>query len=103
MQNLPGIICRSAQRCSRTCINKWAAGAFYGKVLLFTKDFATAKTVLTDVVANGKNSLGVAYDLNANYDDNFNVATDNSKNLYLHSRHLHRIMLVQEMVTGAIS
>jgi len=59
--------------------NKWAAGAFYGKVLLFTKDFATAKTVLTDVVANGKNSLGVAYDLNANYYDNFNVATDNSK------------------------
>jgi hypothetical protein len=60
-------------------INKWVAGAIYGKILLFTKDFATAKTVLTDVVANGKNSLGVTFDLNANYDDNFNVAFDNSK------------------------
>ena len=60
-------------------INKWVAGAIYGKILLFTKDFATAKTILTDVVANGKNPLGVTFDLNANYDDNFNVAFDNSK------------------------
>jgi len=29
-------------------LNKWAAGAIYGKVLMFAKDFATAKTVLTD-------------------------------------------------------
>jgi hypothetical protein len=60
-------------------VNKWAAGALYGKILMFTKDFATAKTVLTDVVNNGKNSLGVKYDLNANYYDNFNVDFDNSK------------------------
>jgi hypothetical protein len=60
-------------------INKWAAGAIYGKILLFSKDFATARTVLTDVVANGKNSLGVTYDLTANYDDNFNVAFDNNR------------------------
>jgi len=55
------------------------AGAIYGKILLFTKDFATAKTVLNDVVANGKNPLGVQFDLLANYDDNFNLAFDNSK------------------------
>ena len=60
-------------------VNKWAAGAFYGKVLVFAKDFATAKTVLTDVVNNGTNPLGVKFDLNANYDDNFNVDFDNSK------------------------
>ena len=60
-------------------INKWVAGAIYGKILLFTKDFATAKTVLNDVVANGANPLGVKFDLLANYDDNFNLAFDNSK------------------------
>jgi hypothetical protein len=60
-------------------INKWVAGAIYGKILLFTKDFATAKTILNDVVANGANPLGVKFDLLANYDDNFNLAFDNSK------------------------
>jgi hypothetical protein len=60
-------------------INKYVAGAIYGKILLFTKDFATARTVLNDVVANGKNPLGVTFDLNTNFDDNFNVDFDNSK------------------------
>lgn len=60
-------------------INKWSAGAIYGKILMFAKDFPTARTVLTDVVNNGKNPLGVKYDLNANYDDNFNVDFDNSR------------------------
>lgn len=60
-------------------INKYVAGAIYGKILLFTKDFATAKTVLTDVVNNGKNASGTTFDLNANYYDNFNVQFDNSK------------------------
>ena len=59
--------------------NKWAAGALYGKILMFTKDFATAKTVLTDVVSNGTNPLGLKYGLNANFADNFNVDFDNSK------------------------
>lgn len=60
-------------------INKWCAGAVYGKILMFTKDFATAKTVLNDVVANGTTPLGVKYDLNTNYDDNFNVDFENNK------------------------
>ena len=60
-------------------VNKYAAGAFYGKVLLYTKDFATAKTVLTDVVTNGKTSTGVTYDLYAKYEDNFNIAFENGK------------------------
>jgi starch-binding outer membrane protein, SusD/RagB family len=60
-------------------INKWVAGAIYGKILLFTKDFTNARTVLNSVVTNGKNPLGVTFDLNTNYDDNFNVDFDNSK------------------------
>lgn len=60
-------------------INKWVAGAIYGKILLFTKDFTTARTVLNDVVANGTNPLGVAFDLTTNYEDNFNVDFDNSR------------------------
>ena len=59
--------------------NKWAAGALYGKILMFTKNFALAKTVLTDVVNNGTNPLGTKYGLNANFADNFNVDFDNSK------------------------
>lgn len=60
-------------------VNKYAAGAFYGKVLLYTKDFAGAKTVLTDVVSNGKNSLGITYDLYPKYEDNFNITFENGK------------------------
>lgn len=59
-------------------INKWAAGALYGKVLVYKGDFALAKTVLSDVVTNGKNSLGAAFDLVPSYADNFNVATENN-------------------------
>lgn len=60
-------------------INKYVAGAIYGKILMFTKDYATAKTVLTDVVNNGKTPSNVTFDLNTNYSDNFNVDFDNSK------------------------
>jgi hypothetical protein len=46
---------------------------------MFAKDYATAKTVLAAVVAGGKTPLGVTYDLNTNFDDNFNVDFENSK------------------------
>jgi starch-binding outer membrane protein, SusD/RagB family len=63
-------------------VNKWVAGALYGKVLMFSKDYTTARTILLDVVANGGRQIGtgpfVKFDLVANYDDNFNVAFDNS-------------------------
>lgn len=64
---------------ARGRINKWVAGAIYGKILMFTKDFNLARSVLTDVVDNGTTPLGVKFDLNANYDDNFNLDFDNSK------------------------
>jgi starch-binding outer membrane protein, SusD/RagB family len=60
-------------------INKWNAGAFYGKVLLYNKDFARAREILMEVVEKGKNPLGVKYDLNASYADNFNADFDNSR------------------------
>lgn len=60
-------------------INKYTAGAIYGKILLFTKDFNTAKTVLNDVVTNGTNSLGQPYQLVSNYADNFNLDFENNQ------------------------
>jgi hypothetical protein len=60
-------------------VNKYVAGAILGKVLLFEKKFAAAKTVLLDVYANGTNPAGVKFGLNAKFADNFNAATKNSK------------------------
>jgi starch-binding outer membrane protein, SusD/RagB family len=71
-ENLP------ATQDAKARINKWAAGAIYGKILMFTGDYNTAKTVLQDVVTNGTTPLGVHYALNVNYDDNFNVDKENS-------------------------
>ena len=58
--------------------NKWAAAAYLGKILLFEKKFADAKTVLTAVITSGKNPLGTKYALVAHYGDNFNPAKKNS-------------------------
>jgi len=58
--------------------NKWAAGAYLAKVKMYRKDFAGAKTVLAAVIANGKNSLGVKYALNARFDASFDADTKNS-------------------------
>ena len=58
--------------------NKWAAGAYYGKALLFQGKYSEARTVLTDVVNNGMTANGQPYDLNANYADAFRSPNDNS-------------------------
>ena len=60
-------------------INKYVAGAILGKVLLFQKNYAAAKTVLLDVYTNGTNPLGVKFGLNVMFEDNFNAANKNSK------------------------
>ncbi len=60
-------------------INKWNSAAFYGKVLLYVKDYPEASRILNDVIDHGKNPLGIKYDLNQNYSDNFNADYDNSK------------------------
>jgi hypothetical protein len=58
--------------------NKWAAGALYGKALLFQKKFTEAKTVLNEVYTRGVNAQGVKYKLLAKFQDNFNAETKNN-------------------------
>jgi hypothetical protein len=58
--------------------NKWAAGALYGKALLFQGKFGEARTVLNDVIANGVTAKGEAYALLPNYADAFRSLSDNS-------------------------
>jgi len=59
--------------------NKWAAGAYLGKALLFQGKYAEAKAIFDDVIANGTTSAGEPYGLNENYADCFRSPTDNSK------------------------
>jgi starch-binding outer membrane protein, SusD/RagB family len=68
--------------------NKWAAAAYYAKTLIFranengiAQGYTDALTVLNDVIANGKNAAGVAYGLEANYYDLFNVLKENGKEI----------------------
>src|SRR5688572_194536 len=58
-------------------VNKWAAMAFLAKAYMFQDKFAQAKPLFDNIIANGKNPLGVKYAL-VNYFSNFNPAQDNS-------------------------
>jgi len=58
--------------------NKWAAGAYYGKALLYQGKFAEAKTVLNDVVDSGTTPNGTPYGLNDDYATAFRSTNDNS-------------------------
>jgi starch-binding outer membrane protein, SusD/RagB family len=57
--------------------NKWAAGAYLGKIYLYQKKFSEAKTVFDAVIANGKTANGKKYGLVAKYAQIFNAANDN--------------------------
>ncbi|RDC61784.1 RagB/SusD family nutrient uptake outer membrane protein [Adhaeribacter pallidiroseus] len=70
--NLPG------KQAQKGRANKWAAGAFLGKAMLFQGKHAEALAIFNDVMANGTNAQGQKYALNANYGDNFRIATKNS-------------------------
>lgn len=60
--------------------NKWAAGAYWAKVLLFQKKYAEAKTLFDDVIKNGKTARGIEFGLMEKYVDLFLAATsDNNK------------------------
>ncbi|MDO1449138.1 RagB/SusD family nutrient uptake outer membrane protein [Rhodocytophaga aerolata] len=59
-------------------VNKWAAGAYLGKVYMYQKKFAEAKQVFDNVIANGTTSAGKKYALNPQYHDNFRVSGNNS-------------------------
>jgi len=58
--------------------NRWAAGAYLGKVHLFQQDYAAAEPIFDDVIANGVTSSGDKYDLLPNYADAFTSPNDNS-------------------------
>jgi starch-binding outer membrane protein, SusD/RagB family len=58
-------------------VNSWAAKAYLGKTLLYAKKFAEAKTVFTDVIANGVTSNGLKYGLVPFYGNVFRGANEN--------------------------
>lgn len=59
--------------------NKWAAGAFLGKVYLYQKKYAEAKTLFDAVITSGKTTNGQTYDLLSNFSAVFAAENDNSK------------------------
>ena len=59
--------------------NKWAAGAYLAKALLFQGKWAAAKALFDNVIANGKTAKGEKYGLLPLYGDVFRAANDNSK------------------------
>lgn len=58
-------------------VNKWAAGAYLAKTLLYQKKYPEAATVFTDVINNGVTSNGLKYDL-VPFRNNFDAATKNN-------------------------
>jgi len=58
-------------------VNSWAAKAYLAKVYLYQNKFSDAKTLFTDVIANGVTSNGLKYDLVPYYDDMFRGKNDN--------------------------
>lgn len=58
-------------------VNKWAAGAYLGKTLLYQGKWAQAKTVFDDVIANGRTSNNKKYDLVPNFVDVFRGSNEN--------------------------
>ncbi len=59
-------------------VNKWAAMAFLAKAYLYQHDYANAKPLLDQVIANGTTSDGTKYALNPIFQTNFNPAQKNS-------------------------
>jgi starch-binding outer membrane protein, SusD/RagB family len=59
--------------------NKWAAGAYLGKIYLYQKKWTEAKTIFDNVIANGKTANGKKYGLVPKYGDLFRIANDNNE------------------------
>ncbi len=60
-------------------VNKWAAGAFLAKAYMFQNKFAEAKVLFDAIIANGKTSRGIKYDLTPLYQTNFRALTENNQ------------------------
>ncbi len=59
-------------------VNKWAAMAFLAKTYMYENKYAAAKPLLEEIIASGTTSNGTKYQLNTNYQSNFNPAQKNS-------------------------
>lgn len=57
--------------------NKWAAKSFLAKTYMFQNKFSEAKELLDDIIANGKTSNGLKYELLDKYNDNFVARSKN--------------------------
>lgn len=57
--------------------NKWAAGAYLAKALMFQGKFTEALPLLENIIENGVTQLGLKYDLLDQYHHNFNAEFKN--------------------------
>lgn len=62
-------------------VNKWAAGAFLAKALLYQQKFAAAKAIFDDLIADGVTSSGESYDLLPRFSTVFRGANENSREI----------------------
>jgi hypothetical protein len=60
-------------------VNSWAAKAYLGKIYMWMKDYAKAKPLFDDVIANGKTSNGKKYALVPKFQDVFKASNDNNE------------------------
>ena len=75
--------------------NKWAAAAYLGKIYMFQKKFAEAKTLLTTVIASGVTNNGVKYALLPKFGDVFDPAKKNG------SEHVFSVQMTVNDGTGS--
>jgi hypothetical protein len=59
-------------------VNKWAAGCFLAKAYMFQNKFNEAKALFDVIIPGGKTAEGIAYNLTANFHDNFKVGTEHN-------------------------
>jgi starch-binding outer membrane protein, SusD/RagB family len=59
--------------------NKWAAGAYLGKIYLQQKKYAEAKPLFDAVITNGRTANGKKYGLVPRYADIFKASNDNNE------------------------
>lgn len=59
--------------------NKWAAGAYLGKIYIYQKKYAEAKTLFDAVIANGVTANGKKFGLVAKFGDLYKASNDNNE------------------------
>jgi hypothetical protein len=62
-------------------VNKWAAGAYYAKALLYQNKFTEAKAVFDAIIAGGVTSKGDKYGLQEEFKDIFRGDFENGKEI----------------------